>query len=76
MNKQINYEQRAIAWAENYGIVEYKVKGRYMVYNKSYNAYLNEPRYTIQHTVDLNTMTELPTKRLKRFDPKGRYNTM
>jgi len=35
---------------------------------------LNEPRYTIQHTVDLNTMTELPTKRLKRFDPKGKYN--
>lgn len=71
-----DYAQLAIVWAEKYGIVEYRVKGKYMIYNKSYLAYLYEPRYTVQHTVDLDAMKELPTKRLKRYDPKGRYNVM
>lgn len=44
-----------------------------MIYNKSYPACACEPRYTVQHTVDLRTMQE-STRRLKRFDPKGIVN--
>lgn len=69
-------EQRLVN-AENYvcrfGIVEYKFKGKYLIFNKSYLAYLGNPRYTVQHTVDLDTGVET-TKILKRYDPKGRVN--
>lgn len=68
------YNDRAREWAEKYGIVDYKVSNYLMIYNKSYNAIGYQPAYTIQHTVDLRTMTELPTKRLKRLDRKGFIN--
>lgn len=70
----MDYAQKAICWAERYGIVKYRVKGNKMIYNRSYPAYLNEPAYTIQHTVNLDTMTEEHTKRLKRLDREGFYN--
>lgn len=68
-----NYELVAQQFAEKYGILEYKVKGNLMVYNVSYPAYLSNPRYTIQHTVNLDTGRE-ETKQLKRFDSKGLVN--
>jgi hypothetical protein len=71
----ITFEDKAILWAERYGIIDYRIKGHYMVYNKSYPATMCEPHYTIQHTVDLVTMQELPTKKLKRFDRNGYNNT-
>lgn len=68
------FKERAIVWAEKYGIIEYSLRGHFMVYNKSYKADTFEPHYTVQHTVDLRNMQELPTKRLKKFDRKGLYN--
>jgi len=73
MNKTL--EEKAIIWAERYGIVDYRIDGHYMIYNKSYPATMYEPHYTIQHTVDLVIMQELPTKRLKRFNKNGYNNT-
>lgn len=73
MNKQEYYQARAIEYAEKYGIVEYRVKGNTMIYNVSYPAYLNNPRYTVQHIVILDTFNST-TKILKRYDPKGVYN--
>lgn len=67
------YERNALMFAEKYGIIEYRIRGYNMIYNKSYPACACEPRYTVQHTVDLRTMQE-STRRLKRFDPKGIVN--
>ena len=69
----MNYESVALHYAEQYGIINYKVKGSQMIYNVSYPAYLSNPRYTIQHIVNLDTLKE-QTKRLKRFDSNGLVN--
>lgn len=72
-NKAKYYEDRATLWAERYGIVEYRIRGNKMIYNVSFPKYLCEPRYTVQHTVNLNTFEE-STKQLGRYDPNGVYN--
>lgn len=67
-------EQAAIRWAETNGIVEYRISGKYLIYNVSYPAYLSEPRRTYQFKVDLESGTTVESKQLKRYDPKGIYN--
>ena len=73
MNKLI-IEQAATAWAEQYGIIEYRVNGKYMIYNVSYPAAGCEPRRTYQFKVDLEIGKTVESKQLKRYDPKGAYN--
>ena len=46
-------------WAEEHGIVKYKVNGNYMIYNVSYPAIACEPRRTYQFKVDLTTVQQL-----------------
>ena len=72
MNK--NYNQLAAAWAEEHGIVEYRVKGKYLIYNVSYPAMVYEPRRTYQFHIDLDTGRTVVNKQLKRYDRKGVYN--
>ena len=67
------YQYKACQWAEQYGVVNYKVKGSKMIYNVSYPAYLNNPAHTYQHIIDLNTMKETVTK-LGRLDKSGFVN--
>ena len=69
-----DYEVMAAQWAEKYGIVDYKVKGKYMIYNVSYPATMFEPRYTMQRQVDLTTMRTVVNKKLQRYDKKGEVN--
>lgn len=69
----MSYGDKALAWAEKFGIVEYRVVKNTMIYNVSYPAYLCVPRYTIQHRVNLDTMQEV-TVYLKRYDKKGEVN--
>lgn len=69
-----NYNQIALALAEEHGIVEYRVKGCYMIYNVSYPAVACEPRRTYQFKVDLRTGQTIESKQLKKYDPKGAYN--
>lgn len=69
----MDYSRNAKLYAEKYGVIEYRVKGRYMIYNKSYPATSCEPRRTYQHKVDLVTGISTVTL-LKRFDGKGYYN--
>lgn len=72
---KIDYEQRARVWAEDHGIVNYRVKGSTLIYNVSYNAYLSNPRRTYQFTVDLNTgKCSREGILLKKFDEKGLLN--
>lgn len=72
-NNRAGLLNKATVYCEKYGIVEFRIEGYYLIYNKSYPAYLNNSRYTVQHRVDLRTMQET-TKRLKRFDRKGYLN--
>lgn len=73
MIKSEYYKSRAIEYAEEYGIIEYRIKGNTMIYNVSYPKYLNQPRYTIQHIVNLDNFTST-TKTLQRYDSRGVYN--
>ena len=72
-HKSKDYGLVAQQYAEAHGVVKYRVKGNEMIYNVSYQAYLSNPRYTIQHTVNLDTGEEY-TKQLKRFDASGLQN--
>lgn len=73
MDKQSLYQQKAIAYAETYGIIKYRVSENKIIYNVSYPAYLSNPRYTIQHIVNLDT-GEHSSRQLGRFDKDGLYN--
>ena len=64
----------ALTWAEEHGIVKYRVEGKYMIYNVSHSAYLNQPRYTVQFKVDLSTGKTVESKVLKRFDKTAYCN--
>ena len=70
----MTYEQKAVLWAEEHGIVEYRVKGRTLIYNVSYPQMCYEPRSTYQFKVDLDTGISSQGVKLKRYDPKGVYN--
>lgn len=72
-DKKVLYEQRAQEYVEKYGIINYRIEKTFLVFNVSYPQYLGNPRYTIQHRVNLETMQET-THQLKRYDPKGAYN--
>ena len=66
-------EHRAIRYAEEFGILDYKVKGNRMIYYANYPAYLNEPRRTYKVTVRLNKMTS-EKQLLTKWNPKGNVN--
>ena len=69
----VRYEDIALMYAERYGIITYRVVGGKMIFNKTYKAYLGQPTYTVQHTIDLNTGQET-TKRLSRVMKDGYDN--
>ena len=61
---------KAILYAEKYGILDYKVIGKTMVY---YANYLNE-NTTYKVTVNLVTMKEKSRLPMKRYYQKGNIN--
>ena len=61
---------KATLYAEKYGIVEYKIVDKSMVY---YSNYLNE-RTTYKVTVNLETMKENSRKKMSRYYQKGNVN--
>ena len=73
ITKQSNYTAKATLYAEKYGIIEYTTTASTMIYLISYPAYLNNKRYTVKATVDLNTMQE-QREQLKRYNKAGVYN--
>jgi len=71
---KIYYEERALQWAEQYGIIEYKVQGNKMIYVQTYNGGMYEKPYTMKSTINLDTMTTESRVRLQRLNRKGYYN--
>ena len=68
-----NYEDEALWYAEEHGILEYKVKGSSMIYYANYPKYLAEPRRTYKVVYNLKNRTETRTL-LKRWNELGNYN--
>jgi hypothetical protein len=69
-----DYENKAIIYAEKYGIIEYTVNGNKMTYYANYPAYLSESRRTYKIVVNLDTMKEESRTQLKRWNRNGNYN--
>lgn len=67
------YEQRALEYAERYGIIDYKVQNNLMIYKVSYPAYLSQPHYTVKRTVNLDT-GEVKSEMMKRYSKEGEHN--
>ena len=63
----------ALQYAEEYGILDYKVKGNRMIYYANYPAYISEPRRTYKVTVRLNTLKE-ERQLLTKWNAKGNSN--
>ena len=61
---------KAISYAEKYGILEYKLIGNSMVY---YANHLNE-RATYKVTVNLETMKEKSREKMSQYYQKGNVN--
>ena len=61
---------KATLYAEKYGILEYKLVGKSMVY---YANYLNE-NTTYKVTVSLVTMKEKSREKMSRYYQKGNVN--
>lgn len=74
----MNYEKLASIYAEKFGIVSYRVKGKYMIYNQNYNnseylgKWVRNP-CTYQRKVNLDT-GEVESKKLQRVQKDGWYN--
>lgn len=69
-----SYLDKATEYAEEYGIIEFQVKGPWMIYYKNYfeNVYSNKAT-TYKATVDLRTGKET-RKALKKMNPAGFRN--
>jgi hypothetical protein len=67
------YDERAVQWAERYGILEYKVQGNKMFYVQTYGTRYEKP-YTVKSTINLDTMTTESRVKLSRINRKGYYN--
>lgn len=63
-------DNQADLYAEKYGVLEYKIVGKNMIY---YSNYLNE-RITYKVTVNLEKMKEKSRLPLKRYYQKGNVN--
>lgn len=70
----MNSTLKAIEYAEKYGIISFKVKGRRMVYYVNYPATQFEKRRTYKVIVDLKKMREHSRVLLKQCYRPGNHN--
>ena len=66
-------ENKAVQHAERYGILDYTIKGSYMVYYASYPSSGQDKRTTYKVTINLETNEE-KREQLKRYYKKGETN--
>ena len=64
-----DYNNKALLFAEKYGIFDYTVKHSRMIYYTNYPPYLHNKRYTIKTIINLRTMQEqkIKLKKYRRF---------
>ena len=68
-----HYEDMALSYAEQHGILDYKVKGASMIYYANYPKYLAEPHRTYKVVYNLKSKTETRIL-LKRWNKLGNAN--
>ena len=74
-----DYNQIALMYAQQFGILDYKVKGKYMIFNQNYinrefvGTWISKP-CTYQRKVNLDTL-KTETIKLKRTNRNGWNNT-
>lgn len=79
-NNKPDYSKKATAYAERFGIITYKVKGKYLIYNTNFNekncinGKWKSKTVTYQRVVNLDTM-EVTSKKLARAQKNGWDNT-
>ena len=71
--RQQQKELIALRYVEKYGIIDYQIKGKWLIYYANYPAYLSEPRKTYKVMYDLNTGEETRI-RLGKWSSKGNHN--
>lgn len=69
-----NYEILASKYAEEYGIIEYKVDKNKMIYYANYPEHIGEKRRSYKVTVNLDEIKEESRELLKRWNKNGNYN--
>lgn len=79
MNKKDYYNNKALGYAEHYGILTYRIKDNLMIYNQNYNntefvgnKWVKNP-CTYQRTINLDTGEET-SKKLHRLQKDGWNN--
>lgn len=56
MTAEVDYEQKALLYAEKYGIIEYNVNGNIMEYYEIIGGYASDSIYDVKYNLD--TMKE------------------
>lgn len=69
-----NYEVLASKYAEEYGIIEYKVDGNKMIYYANYPEYMSEKRRSYKVAVNLDEMKEESRVLLSKWNKNGNHN--
>ena len=70
------YEQKALVYAESYGIITYHLEGHNLIYYQNYrepefvNGRWDDNPTTYKRIVDLDTYITA-TEKLKRLNPEG-----
>jgi hypothetical protein len=67
------YKELALQYAEKYGIINYKLSGRYMTYIINFRLDSFGSVATYKRKVNLDTL-EVKTVRLKKYNPDGWKN--
>ena len=68
-----SYIDKATEYAEEYGIIEFQVKGKNLVYYRSYYSYYEKRKFTTKFVVNLDTMETTKTP-LKRWNKLGDWS--
>ncbi len=68
-----SYMEKAIAYCEEWGIIEFQVKGKNLIYYRSYYSYYEKRKFTTKFVVNLDTM-ETTKKPLKRCNKLGDWS--
>lgn len=70
-DRTVSYDDRAVQYAEKYGIITYKVDGKFLIFNRNVHdknfisgKWVDKP-YTIQTKVDLDTYEYIQKKLMK-----------
>lgn len=76
---KMSYQDKALMYAERYGIIDYRVEGKYIIWNQNYTnsefmggKWMNKP-FTIQAKVNLDNY-KMQSRKLQKLQRNGWNN--